>query len=105
MARSRYNFEVALNRILRKLEDKPETSDTQYLSGEILNQEDAMSDIAELFEGSLPNETLHLPAAGLPFATVAQANAGTASDVIISPESHTWAHEYAGIYGHTGTSQ
>lgn len=105
MARSRYNFEIALNRLLRKMEGKPVTSDRQEFPGEILNQENAMSDIAELWEGSLPGETLQIPAAGLPFASVAEANAGTASDVIISPESHTWAHEYAGIYVHTGTVQ
>jgi len=106
MTRSRYNITEAINRLLRVLEGKALTSDTpSVIPGEVLSYNDAWSDLAELFEGSLPNETLHLPAAGVPFASVEEANAGTSNTVVLSPASHGWSHEWGGIYINTGSSQ
>lgn len=104
MSRSRYNKKESLNRILRKLQNEPLTSDTpDVIPGEVLSEDEALSDLAELFEGSLPGETLTLPSAGLPFASVDEANLGVATAVVLSPASHTWAHEYGGIFISTGT--
>jgi hypothetical protein len=105
MTRSRYNVKESLNRWLKVMEDKALTSDTpNVIPGEVLSEDEAWSDIAELWEGSLPNETLHIPIAGLPFASVVEANAGTSNVVLLSPASHTWAHEYGGIYINTGST-
>lgn len=105
MTRSRYPINESIIRLLRALEGKPIPSDTpSVIPGEYLNENEAWSDIAELFEGSLPGETLTLPAAGIPFATVAEANAGVSNVVALSPASHTWAHEYGGIYCVSGTA-
>ena len=105
MTRSRYPINESIIRLLRALEGKAIASDTPgVIPGEYLNENEAWSDIAELFEGSLPGETLHLPAAGVPFASVVEANAGTSNTVVLSPASHSWAHEYGGIYVSTGTA-
>lgn len=64
MARQRYSIVEAVNRILRSLKGTVIPTDApNTLSGEILSENDAWSDIAELLEGSLPNETLTLPQA------------------------------------------
>lgn len=101
MTRSRYSKKESLNRILKKLTGSPYTSDTPgVLPGAVLSEDEALSDLAELLEGSLPGESLETPASSLPFATVQQANADptTASnEVILSPASHHWAHEFGGI--------
>src|SRR5512139_3681623 len=105
MARSRYSVKESLNRILRVMEGKALTSDTpNVIPGEVLSEDQAFSDIAELWEGSLPGETLHIPAAGIPFATVDEANAGTSTTTVLSPYGHSIAHEYGGIYVATGTA-
>ena len=103
MTRSRYSVVEALNRWLRVLEGKAVTSDQDDIPGEILSENDVWSDIAELWEDSLPGETLHLPAAGIPFASVVEANAGTSNTVVLSPASHGWSHEWGGIYINTGS--
>lgn len=121
MTRSRYDLEEALNRILRTLEGKALTADTpDIITGDVLNKEDALSDLSELLDNSLPGETLTFPTAiinalvaNLPAATTAtagvaeladvdEANAGESQDTILTPEGHTWAHEYGGMYA-TGT--
>jgi hypothetical protein len=102
MTRSRYNKRESLNRIVRKLHGDPIVSDTKdVIPGEVLSEDEALSDLAELLEGSLPGETLALPAAV--FASVDEANVGAATNVVLSPASHSWAHEYGGIYVSTGT--
>ena len=61
--RSRYSIITALNRIVRSLEGKPVPSDAppDGVPGVILSNDEAFSDIAELLEGSLPNETFFVP--------------------------------------------
>lgn len=119
MTRSRYNAVEALNRILRTLQGKALTVDTpEVVTGDVLNYENALSDLSELLDNSLPGETLTLPAAvtaAIPAATssvagiaqladVTEANAGTSQDTILTPEAHTWAHEYTEVYSNTGSS-
>lgn len=79
MTRQRYSTKEALNRILRSFigwtisSDQPGTLDR-----EILSVDEALSDLAEALEGSLPNETARIPtsvtvsAASLPDATTSQ---------------------------------
>jgi hypothetical protein len=105
MTRSRYSENESLIRLLKVMEGKQLTSDTpNVIPGEVLSTNESLSDMAELWEGSLPDETLHIPYAGLPFASVVEANAGTSNVVLLSPASHSWAHEYGGIYISTGSS-
>lgn len=59
MTRQRYSLEESLNRILRLFQGKAlATDEPGTVSGEVLNSEQAFSDMAELFAGSLPNELL-----------------------------------------------
>lgn len=105
MTRSRYPKNESVNRILRTLEGKALEADNHEIPGEVLSENEALSDISELLDNSLPNETLTLPASVAltnHFATVAEANAGVATDVIMSPAAHSWAHEFGGIWS-TGT--
>jgi len=79
MTRQRYSTNEAVNRILRSIlgwvivSDQPGTLDK-----EILSTSQALSDLAEALEGSLPNETARIPssvsvvAASLPDATTTQ---------------------------------
>lgn len=63
MTRSRYSIRESLNRIVRLFEGDPLTSDTpEIIPGEVLSHDEALSDLAELLEGSLPDQTLHVPA-------------------------------------------
>ena len=104
MARQRYYIKESLNRILRMFQGKEEPSESpNTLSGEILSHNQAFSDLAELLAGSLPNETAELPDSLT--ASVAQANAEADDTVALTPLSHTWIHEYGGIYIETGTAQ
>ena len=62
MTRQRYSIKESLNRILRILEGKPLPDDApETVSGELLSENEAFSDIAELLGSSLPSETLNLP--------------------------------------------
>jgi hypothetical protein len=104
MTRSRYSKKESYNRLVRLFEGHPLTSDTpDVIPGEVLSEDEAWSDLAELFEGSLPDQDFELPSSWV--ATVAQANADTATvnTKAITPASHQWAHEYGGIYTSTGT--
>lgn len=59
MTRQRYSKKESINRIVRILEDKAPSSDQpDTLTGEILSEDEAWSDFAELLAGSLPNENL-----------------------------------------------
>jgi len=123
MTRQRYDIKEALNRILRILygsSDPNEQRDT--IAGEVLSENQAISDLAELLAGSLPNQTLTLPTAvtdALPSATTSQkgvaelstnaeAVAGTDTERIVTPAGLAAAiaeeaHEYGEIYVATGT--
>lgn len=108
--RQRYSLTESLNRILRSLEGKSISQDTPgTVTGEVLSPNEAVSDLAELLDNSLPGETLTLPTAVTNsvltlVAGVDEANEGTSDTVLLTPASHTWAHEYGGISTTSGTS-
>lgn len=64
MTRQRYSIVESLNRIVRLFENKPVATDApNTVTGDVLSESEAISDLAELFANSLPNETLTLPSA------------------------------------------
>jgi hypothetical protein len=59
MTRQKYSAKEALNRILRILEGSPTPTDTPgAVTGELLSEDGALSDIAELLAGSLPSQNI-----------------------------------------------
>jgi len=103
MTRQKYSSNEAINRILRSLKGATIPSDVpETLSGDIESIDMALSDIAELLEGSLPGETGTLPSGisvgtgNLPdssttakgiieTATNAEAAAGTDTERAVTP--------------------
>lgn len=101
--RQKYSLNEAINRILRSLKGEAIPSDApESLSGEIESINIAVSDIAELLEGSLPGESGTLPSGisvavgNLPSssttakgiietATNAEASAGTDTERAVTP--------------------
>lgn len=58
MTRQAYSKKESLNRILRILQGKPVIGDAPgIITGDVMSEDQAMSDIAELIAGSLPNES------------------------------------------------
>jgi hypothetical protein len=105
MGIKRYSIKESLNRIYRLLSSvKNVTSDQpESVPEPVYSEDEAFSRIAELLATSLDGETANVPSAFV--ASVADANAGSANDKVMTPQSHTWAHEYGGIYVATGTVQ
>ncbi len=102
MTKRNYNIKESLNRILRIFQGKAETSEyADTLSGRILSHNQAFSDFAQLLAATLAGETAELP--GSLVATVAEANAESSNVKALTPLSHSWIHEYGGIYIETGT--
>lgn len=59
MSRQRYSIQESLNRILRSLQGKNPPSDQPWsISPQVLSKDEALSDLAELFAGSLPGQTM-----------------------------------------------
>ena len=86
MPYQRYSVKEALNRFFRLWSNNAPPSDAPgSLSGEMFSEDEAWSNIAELFAGSLPGVTFTIP--------VVLANAIAAQQ----------AHRYGGIYVATGT--
>jgi len=64
MTRERYSEKESMNRIVRIFEGKdPPSNDPETLSGEVLSENKALSDLVELLGGSLPNEAMAIPVA------------------------------------------
>ena len=62
MTRQRYSKKEAWNRILRLWQGETFSSDApETVPGEILSEDEALSDLAELFAGSLPGATASIP--------------------------------------------
>jgi hypothetical protein len=107
MARQRYSIREALNRFLRHWQGTAVPSDEPgSLSGEILSEDEAWSDIAELFGDSLPNQTPTIPDSVR--ASAAEAIAGTNDTKAVTPLAlasaiSAEAHEFGEIYTSTGT--
>jgi len=104
MTRQRYSAKESLNRILRIFQNKALSSEeAETVTGEVLSEDEALSDLAELLADSLPNEDAIIPPSLV--ASVAEANEPDApiNTRALTPQSHQWAHEYGGIYVTTGT--
>ena len=102
MTRQSYNIKESLNRALEMLKGNAlasEQPNTQQ--GEVLSWNQALSDIVEILVDGLPGENAELPSALV--ASVAEANAESTNVVALTPLSHSWIHEYGGIYIETGT--
>jgi len=108
MTRQRYRKEESITRIVRIFEGKAVPTDVpNTVPGELMNTEEALSDLAELMAGSLPNETFTMPAgADLSSytATSSEARAGVADDVFITPKTLDETCLWGEIYTYTGTS-
>src|SRR5512139_3096594 len=85
MTRQRYSAKESLHRILRLFEGNAvPTDDPGTISGDLLSEDESLSDLAELLAGSLPNSTATLPSSvSVPF-------------INLDPR-------YGGIYTWTGT--
>lgn len=83
MTRQKCSKVESLNRILRLFQNKPvPTDEPNTVSGDVLSEDEALSDLTELLGGSLPNETATLP----PAITVPASNIPAGS---FSTPSHT----------------
>lgn len=61
MTRQRYSIKESLQRILLLIEGKPVAQDTPgTIQGDLLSEDESLSDLAELLAGSLPGETFTL---------------------------------------------
>ena len=68
MSRQRYSEKESKNRILRSLKGNPVPQDTpDTIPGDVLSENEALSDIAELLDDSLPSESLVVPVKGIPY--------------------------------------
>ena len=108
MAYQRYSVREALNRFFRLWSGNTPPSDAPgSLSGEIFSEDEAWSNIAELFAGSLPGTTLSLPnavadAVGLSveYGEIYNNSTGTA----VVQLSTTWAKVTGSFQGNTSSS-
>lgn len=90
MTRQRYSLKESTNRILRLFQGKAVATDVpDTITGDVLSVDEAISDLAELLAGSLPNETASLPSA----ITVPVANIPTGS---FSAPSHVHSQYLTG---------
>ncbi len=85
MARQRYSAKEALNRLVRLFTsgEAPPSDAPDSLSGEILSEDEAYSDLAEVLANSLPTKTPTVPDAIR--ASVAEAEAGTNDTKAVTP--------------------
>lgn len=83
MAREMYSIKEAWNRILRSFKGQSLNELPDTLSPEVLSENEAMSEFAELLNNSLPGETLSLPTAFRTAITSAGFASGTASSLTI----------------------
>jgi len=108
MTRQRYSTKESLQRILLLLEGKPVAQDAPgTIQGDLLSEDESLSDLAELLASSLPGETLVLPSSmvgALPIsstiqsgiieiATNAETQTSTDSSRAVVPSGHVYAHQ------------
>jgi hypothetical protein len=80
MTRQRYSIKESLNRILRLFENKAIPTDApEAVTGEVLSENEAFSDLAELFAGSLPGEQATLPSSILVTPIFSSLTSGTST--------------------------
>jgi hypothetical protein len=81
--RQRYNKEESLNRILRTLQGSSVATDVPgTVQGEILSDSEALSDITELIDGSLPSQNVVTPLAFLHYGHMYAHNVTGTVDII-----------------------
>jgi hypothetical protein len=83
MTRQRYSIQESFNRILRLFQGETVNEIPGTLPPEVLSEDEAMSDLAELLNSSLPGETLTLPISVKTAVTNAGFASGTASSLIL----------------------
>lgn len=82
MTRQRYSKKEAIQRILRILEgNDPPSEAPDTVPGILLSENQAISDLAELLAGSLPNQTFALPTAVKSAITASGFASGTATSL------------------------
>ena len=88
MTRQKYPFQEAIQRILLVFKGSPPADDTPGgLWGENQPWNISLSDLAELLQGSLPNENFHLPGAIMDGDFLAEGNLVTEADLLVSGTS------------------
>lgn len=97
MARQRYSIKESINRILRLFIGESTNELPGTLSGEILSEDAAWSDLAELFNNSLPNQTLTIPDALHDSLVRDGFSTGTVSNNLSTLQSESWFIPIAGV--------
>lgn len=82
MARERYSIVESLNRVLRSFLGQSLNELPGTLPPDVLSENEALSEFAELLNNSLPGETLSLPTAFRTAITSAGFASGTATSLI-----------------------
>lgn len=109
MALLNYSSNEALERIYLMLSGGANPADTEGTKGQMAFDE-ALTRIAQLLEGS--NGTFSFPTVAAASTTAAgvveladstEANDETDNTVVLTPKTHSIAHEFGGIYVSTGT--
>jgi hypothetical protein len=83
MTRQIYNLRESANRLLRLLRGETPEEPAGSLTGEVLSENQAASDIAELVAGSLPGYSFVLPASIVSAIGTAGFATGTATSLAI----------------------
>lgn len=78
-----YSIREALNRILRSFKGQALNELPDTLPGEVLSENEALSDLAELLNNSLPGQLLFVPTALSTALTTAGFASGTATSLTI----------------------
>ena len=93
----KYNIKEAVNRIYRVLKNSVSPDDApESLSGQVLSVDEALSKLAELFEGNLAGETFTLP-------TGAEINQFTVEDIEVNDSVSARTLDSTAINAGTGT--
>lgn len=83
MSRQRYPIVESLNRLLRLFQGETVNEVPGTLPPEVLSEDAALSDLAELINNSLPGETFAWPQSFIDAGGVAGFATGTASSLIL----------------------
>lgn len=83
MPRQRYSIKESLNRILRSFKGESQSDLPETIVGEVLSENEAFSDLAEILNDSLPGHIFALPTSMRTAITNAGFASGTASSLTI----------------------
>lgn len=104
MSRRRYSAKEAFNRFLRSWQGESLNDEPETLPGQVLSENEALSDIAELFNNSLPSQTLTLPQSVKTAITNAGFASGTAIPLSIVSGTSTYVSPVSVISFQSGLS-